>query len=266
MKFDDRYGPWAVITGASSGIGEAIARDLAARGIHLVLVARRLDALTAVADDLAVQTRVISLDLSERGAAERLAEQVGDLDIGLVVAAAGFGVGGPHLDTALERHAAMVDLNCRAVVETVHAFAPGLIARGRGGILLFGSVVGFVGVPWTATYSGTKAFVMNFGEALQVELAPHGIDVGVGAPGPTQTAFMATAGMTAGTAASPRTVARNLLRGLRRRRLVLPDIRAFVIRLALWTAPRWLRVRIMGQVMSSMTAGPPIADRSRPAA
>lgn len=267
MDFVKRYGPWALVTGASSGIGRALAQQLSARGLSVVLVARDETRLRELADTLAGPSRVVALDLGERGAAAALAEQVSDLDVGLVVPAAGFGIGGPHFASSIDRHVAMVDLNCRAVLETIHAFVPALVERGHGGLVLFGSVVGFQGTPWSASYGATKAFALTLGEALQVELAPRGVDVCVAAPGPTRTGFFESAGMQAGAAASPDTVARTILRRLRRRRIVLTDLLALAIRVSLSTAPRWLRVRIMGQVMGSMTTGArPIADRSRPAA
>ncbi|MBX2798943.1 MAG: SDR family NAD(P)-dependent oxidoreductase [Myxococcales bacterium] len=256
MQFAQRFGPWAVVTGASSGIGEAVARQLASKGLDLVLVARRADRLSALSAQLHAQggqCRVVALDLTGDAACEQLVEHTSDLDVGLLVHAAGFGLGGPHLDRPLHQHLEMLDLNCRSTVELVHAFLPGLQRRGRGGIALVGSILGFHGVPWSAHYAATKAFVVSLAEGLQVEAAPHGVDVSVHAPGPTRTGFFERASMQAGSAADPHSVAGHIVRRLRSRRVVLTDWLGWLIRLSTSTAPRWLRVRIVGQVMRGMT-------------
>jgi len=258
MTFVERYGPWALVTGASAGIGREVARELARRGLNLVLVARRGDRLDALARELEAahgvtcEPRAVDLLASDGSAAVQ--DALATHDVGLVVPAAGFGMSGPHLDGDLADHLRMLDLNCRVVLETVHLALPGLRRRGRGGIVLFGSVVGFAGAPWSAHYGATKGYVMQLGEALQIEEARHGIDVAVVAPGPTATEFFAQAEMTPGATDDPRTVARSLVRRLRSSGVVLPGWVAWAIRTAMSTAPRWLQVRIMGQVMASMAA------------
>ena len=189
--FISKYGPWALVTGASSGIGEQFARHLAAEGLNVVLIARREDRLKAIAEELQVQhnieTEYLPLDLSDPNFIEPLTNACEGKDIGLVISNAGFGLKGLHHEIPLEKLSTMLDVNCRPALMITHTFIPKLIERGRGGIILTGSMEGFFGVPWSATYSATKAFVLSLGEALWGELHKHNIDVLVLAPGSTDT-------------------------------------------------------------------------------
>jgi uncharacterized protein len=183
-----KYGPWAVIAGASEGTGAEYARQLAALGIHCVLVARRKEPLQQLAQELAdthhVQTRVLSVDLSTPDAAQRMKAAAADIEVGLYVSNAGADPTGQYfLDVPLEQSHRLININVRTVVDAVHAFAPPMKARGRGGILLMSSGAALGGQPRVAIYSGTKAFELNFGESLWIELHKFGVDVlGVAAP------------------------------------------------------------------------------------
>ena len=183
-----KYGPWAVIAGASEGTGAEYARQLAALGIHCVLVARRKEPLQQLAQELAdthhVQTRVLSVDLSTPDAAQRMKAAAADIEVGLYVSNAGADPTGQYfLDVPLEQSHRLININVRTVVDAVHAFAPPMKARGRGGILLMSSGAALGGQPRVAIYSGTKAFELNFGESLWIELRKFGVDVlGVAAP------------------------------------------------------------------------------------
>jgi uncharacterized protein len=177
-----KYGPWAVIAGASEGTGAEYARQLAAFGIHCLLVARRTNPLQQIAHELAekyrVQTRVLSVDLSSPDAAQRMKAAMADVEVGLYVSNAGADSTGKHfLDVPLEHSHRLINLNVRTVVDAVYAFAPPMKARGRGGILLMSSGAALGGQPRVAMYSGTKAFEVNFGESLWVELRKFGVDV-----------------------------------------------------------------------------------------
>lgn len=185
--FVDRYGPFAVVTGASSGIGEAFARSLALRGVSLVLVARRVHRLRALARELAVETIVVELDLGRDDAIDRLQEKVGDRDVGLVCANAGFGEKGDFTSLDAATYRRMVRLNCESTVLLAHAFVPRLIARGRGGLIITSSTAAFQGTPYTSAYAATKAFDLVFAEGLHEELRPRGVDVVALCPGPTDT-------------------------------------------------------------------------------
>lgn len=257
MRVVERYGAWAVVTGASAGIGQAVARRLAAAGQNVVLVARRADRLQVLADELTrahgVRAAVLPLDLTAPGAVERVLAEVDATDAGLVVHAAGFGLGGAHADLGLDAHLEMLDLNCRTTLALTHGLAQRYRARGRGGIVLLASVIAFSGVPLAAHYAATKAYVLTLGEALQAELAAAGVDVAVIAPGPTRSEFGARAGMTISAGATPDRVARGVVARLGRRGVVLPDGFARAIRWSTVLAPRRLAVAILGRVMRNMT-------------
>lgn len=191
----DRFGHTALVTGASDGIGRAFAKALAAQGFDLVLVARRDHVLHGLARDLAakhgIDVQVIAADLSAPAEVADVLSRTSALPIGLLIASAGFGSIGPFLDREPAVEANMVDVNCRSVVELTHGLATRMAARGKGGVVLFSSVVGFSGAPFSATYAATKGFVQSFAEALAVELRPCGISVLSVAPGPVGTGFAA---------------------------------------------------------------------------
>jgi uncharacterized protein len=192
-----RYGGWAVVTGASSGIGECYAIALAKRGFPLVLTARREDRLTALASRLAdehgVETHVVPLDLGQPGACGRLVEGIGDRDVGLLVNNAGFGFSGRFLDIDREHYEAMVQLNCAVPVSLTHLLLPGLLERGRGAMIILASVAGYQPTPFFAVYGATKAFDLMLGEALWSELQGTGVDVLAVSPGETNTEFSSQA-------------------------------------------------------------------------
>jgi uncharacterized protein len=264
----DRYGPWAVVTGASDGIGRDFARRLAEAGVHLVLVARRADVLEALAGELArgsgVSTRVLPLDLSRSGAVEALVSETRDLDVGLLVACAGFGTSGPFLASDLGRELEMVQVNCAAVVALSHHFGRRFVQRGRGGMVLMSSLLAFQGVPRAANYAATKAYIQSLAEGLHVELAPLGVDVVACAPGPVRTGFEARADMQYGLGLPADAIGRATLAALGRRTTVRPGWQSKALEMALASLlSRWARVRMMARVMRGMTAhhSPPTLPR-----
>lgn len=263
----ERYGPWAVVTGASDGIGRATAGELATSGVHLVLVARRRERLDALAGELVathgIEVQVVAADLGTREGVTSVVQQTTRLDVGLLVAAAGFGTSGAFLDVAVEDELAMVDVNCRAVVALAQAFGARLALRRRGGLVLFSSVVAFQGVPRATTYAATKAFVQTFAEGLGAELQPFGVDVLASAPGPVHSGFAARASMTMGAALTSEEVARGTLRALGRRRTTRPGGLSKLLGYSLMMLPRPARTRIMGLVMAGMTNRPPEAPAAR---
>lgn len=257
--FRAAYGPWAVVTGASEGIGRAMATDLASRGLDLVLVARRTDRLQALSGDLAraygVAARCVGADLAEADAAAKVLAVTADVDAGLLVAAAGFGTSGRLVETALEEELAMIDVNCRAVLGLTKPFAERLARRGSGGIVLLSSIVAFQGTPYSANYAATKAYVQSLAEGLERELSPAGVDVLACAPGPVRTGFAARAGLTMDGAESAERVARETLDALGRRGTVRPGLRAKLLAGGLATLPRAARTVIMGRIMAGMATG-----------
>lgn len=191
-KFLDRYGQWALITGASSGIGVGFARALAARGFDLVLVARRDEPMRRLARALEQEhgtaTRVIAADLSQPDSAHRVLEAIADLDVGLLVSNAGAGRMGGFLQNEAAQLESMLHLNVLTQMKLTHGFATGLVTHHRrGGILLVSSTSALQPVALGANYASAKAYVLHLGEALNLELAEQGVDVSVLVPGPTKT-------------------------------------------------------------------------------
>ncbi|ULP40627.1 SDR family NAD(P)-dependent oxidoreductase [Mycobacterium lentiflavum] len=191
--FARRYGPWALVTGASDGIGREFVTQLAARGLNVVLVARRAAMLEALSAELVahqhVSCRVVPLDLAQPHSVDRLVAATSDLDIGLVVAAAGFGTSGRLIDAPLTAEVELLTVNCAAVLEMTWHYGRRLAERGRGGIVLMSSLLGFAGVPQAANYAATKAYIQSLAEGLSREFAPMGVDVISSAPGPVHSGF-----------------------------------------------------------------------------
>ncbi|WP_445504473.1 SDR family NAD(P)-dependent oxidoreductase [Microvirga sp. G4-2] len=190
---------WAVITGASSGIGAELARVLAAKGYFLVLTARRHERLEALAEEIQlahrVQVEAMALDLEDREAPQDLVEMLRDrgIQVHTLVNNAGFGLRGNFATLPFERQVAMIDLNIRALTALSRVLLPGMLERGRGGILNVASTAAFQAGPYMAVYYATKAFVLSFSEALHEEAKPHGVTVTALCPGPTESEFSATA-------------------------------------------------------------------------
>lgn len=194
-------GSWALVTGASSGIGEAIARRLAARGVPLLLAARSLDRLEALAAELAaahgVPARAVRCDLSAPGGAEALvlATEGSGAPIDLLVNNAGFGLNGATLDLEPASVLGMLQVNVLALTELTHRLLPAMAARGRGRILNVSSTMAFLASPYFASYAASKAYVLSYSLALREEAAPRGITVTCLCPGNTRTKFAEVAGM-----------------------------------------------------------------------
>jgi uncharacterized protein len=189
--FRARYGPWALITGASEGIGESFARALASRGLHLLLVARREGPLESLAAELrsahAIQVRIASADVARPDLLAVLDALAGDAEVGLLVHNAAFSALGPFLDRPLDDLMKVIDVNCRAPLAMAHHFARKMVPRGRGGILLMSSLAGGQGTPIVAAYAASKAFEIVLAEGLWDELRPAGVDVLACRAGPTRT-------------------------------------------------------------------------------
>lgn len=251
------FGPCAVVTGASDGIGKAFAQELAAAGFDLVLVARRRAELDALASVLAATYRVaclvVDLDLAQPDAPARLIAAANGCDVGLFVAAAGFGTSGTFADNALADECAMIDVNCRAVAELAHFYAGRFVSRGSGGIIMLSSLLAFQGVPRSANYAATKAYIQTLAEGLRRELKPKGVEVLAVAPGPVDTGFAVRAGMTMSATVTPQTVAREALAALGCRGTIRPGFLSKFLEGALAPLPRVLRTGVMGQVMAGMT-------------
>ena len=185
----------ALVTGASSGIGEAYARALAARGTALVLVARREDRLRALASELPVEAEVLATDLTTDTA--RVEARLAEGDVDLLVNNAGFGTTGAFAELPLDREDEEIRLNVLALTRLSHAALPSMLRAGHGAIVNVGSVASFSAAPKNAVYTATKAYVLTFTEALSEELRGTGVRMQALCPGATRTEFQDTAGWNA---------------------------------------------------------------------
>jgi short-subunit dehydrogenase len=248
----------AVITGASSGIGEAFARELARRGMHLVLVARSSERLHAVAaellEDHVSNYDVIAEDLTLEGAASRIQSQVEErgLQVHLLINNAGFGTHGRFEILDPERDHQQVMLDVATVVDLAHAVVPGMVARGAGAIVNVASTAAFQPLPYMPVYSASKAFVLSFSEALAGELRGRGVRVLALCPGATETAFFDVAGqgISVGGRRTPEQVVSTGLRALEMGQTVVVDgtINALVAQAPPFL-PRGLVTWIAGQAL-----------------
>jgi short-subunit dehydrogenase len=182
MTFVESYGPWAVIAGASEGVGASFAAAVAKEGMHVVLLARRQGVLDEVASQIreesGVEARTVAVDLASPDAMETVVDATRDLEVGLLTYCAGADPNyQPFLSNPVEVATAMVHRNCTVPVQMCHHFAGPMAARKRGGIIVLSSGAAFVGEPNMVIYGGSKAFDVVFTEALWTELQPQGVDV-----------------------------------------------------------------------------------------
>lgn len=256
-KFDrERFGPWALVTGASSGIGAEFARQLAAKGLNLVLVARRHAALEDLGTELkaayGIQTRAVKTDLSGSDYLERIEEATAGLDIGTVISNAGAALPGAFLSSDLKAMCGGIDLNVTAHLGLAHHFGRRLVKRGQDGILLMSASAGLQGVPYLANGAAAKAYVLALGEGLNAEFKDAGLNMTVLIPGPTDTALGSR--LKFDTEAmplrllEPRQVAAEGLAALARNRATHVVGRAS--RLMAAVVPRRLRTKVMGGIMA----------------
>ncbi|MCH2101307.1 MAG: SDR family oxidoreductase [Planctomycetes bacterium] len=257
MDFAQSYGPWALVTGASSGLGERYARALAARGLNLIVIARRKERLRTLAEELhtehGVQVDVVATDLLKARSMRAIEEAVEGRELGLVVCNAGFGASGRFHELDRNRQIDMVRLNCEAPVRLLHALSPYLIQRGHGGVIMLASTASFQCTPWMAVYGATKAFDLHFAEALTVELGLHGIDVLSVCPGHTATEFHEVAGVdrsaTGGAPADPTEVVEQSLRKLGHKMTWTHGARNRWMSFATRLAPRSISAWIAGKIL-----------------
>ncbi|MBI1225961.1 MAG: SDR family NAD(P)-dependent oxidoreductase [Bacteroidetes bacterium] len=257
-KLKSAYGPWAVVTGATSGIGLGLAEHLAASGIHLVLNARNKERLEQTSqllnDKYSIKTITVAADMSLEIGVGSLIAASRDLDIGLLVPCAGFGTSGLFEKSDLATEVNMLRVNCEAVLRLAHHFIPLFKKRQRSGIILISSLVAFQGVPFAGHYAATKAYIQSLAEALTPELKHYGIDVLVAAPGPVESGFGERSNLKMAISMKASDVSLPILKALGRKSTVLPGWLSIVLVNALRTVPRWAKVLIMEKVMGGMTA------------
>jgi uncharacterized protein len=267
-----RFGPWALITGASSGIGKGFAEQIAASKINVVLAARRLSALNELGQGLAdrhgIQFRAIQVDLAAPDFMATVVGQTQDLDIGLVVSNAGDMVMGEFVTSPFRLLASDARLNVDAHLALAHHFGQRLAGRGRGGLLLVSSTAGMQGVPYTASYAAAKAYVFTLGEGIHHELSPQGINVTVVLPGATATPMLSRFGADKTRmrrfAMPVDACVKDALKALQANRAVRVSGR--MNRLMMAMMPRPVRTRLLGGFSKSMAGRAPAADPAVPAA
>jgi uncharacterized protein len=223
VKKPDRYGPWALIAGASEGIGAAFATEVARAGLGVILVARRREPLLDLAATIGTECRTISADLASAAGVDAVFRATAGLEIGLVVANAAWCPIGPFLDVADESLRAAIDLNCTATLRLARHYLPPMAERRRGGFIIMSSIAGLQGSPGLVTYAATKAFGAVLAEGLWAEMRPYGVDVLACAPGAVETPGLAQskAKRAPGTVA-PDVVAASALAALGRRPRTVP--------------------------------------------
>lgn len=261
-EFLARYGKWGIVAGASEGIGAAYAEQLAARGLNLVLVARRAELLQSLASELSkkynVEIKIIPLDLSAANAVEQIAENTKDMEIGLLVYNAAFSAIGPFLERPVEDHIKEINTNAFTPLKLIYLFAENMLTRGRGGILLMSSLSAFQGSAYISTYAATKAFNIVLAEGLWEEWRERGVDVLVCISGAVKTPnYLASepeqTGGLGDMAMTPEQVVREALNALGKGPYVIPGrmnrISSFVMRHLL---PRRVAVKFMGRILRKM--------------
>jgi short-subunit dehydrogenase len=222
-SFADRYRRWALITGASSGIGRAMADEVAARGMPCVILSNEQEPLEQAREELTaahgVEVEALCLDLAEPDVAGRISAHLGDKELGLLVSNASFGRTGAFGSDDMATYRRMLAVNVDTYVALTHQFLPGMVERGRGGIVFVSSLNSLVpGIGRSAVYSATKAFETSFACGLWHDLLETGVDVLLVIPGPTRTGFQEEAGTkVASWAMDPRAVAGGALPQLGRR-------------------------------------------------
>lgn len=259
--FRVRYGPWAVVAGASAGLGEAYARQLAERGLNLVLIARRkemLDELSAqLTETYAIQVRVLALDLASEDAGSVVEEATRDIEIGLLAYNAATSIIGPFFEQPLEKHLNEIAVNCRAPMTLAYLLGKRMVARGRGGIILMSSLASSQGSALIANYTATKAYNRLLGEGLWEELRRQGIDVlvscpsAVGTPGYIES--MPTSGRLSASVMTPDATIAETLSALGKGPLIIPGRGNRAANVVMQRIlPHTTAIKLMGRVLRGM--------------
>jgi uncharacterized protein len=252
-----KYGEWAIVTGASSGIGLELAMQLADAGLNLVISARGVERLDETAKQLrarsAIEVRIVAADAATTDGIDKITGATRDLNIGMLIVSAGYGTSGALIDNPLQTELDMLRVNCEGLLNLTHFYARQFAAQRRGGIILMSSIVAFQGTPYAANYAATKAYVQTLAEGLAVELKPYGVDVLAAAPGPVKSGFGSRSNMNITSSLSPSQVGIPILHALGRRTTVLPGLLTKILFYSLQLLPRWGKVKVMGTVMADMT-------------
>lgn len=258
IRLKSRYGDWAIVTGASSGIGLELVMQLADAGFNLVINARNLQKLQKLEKQLRasskIEVKVVAADVSDPESINRIIHSTQGLKIGLLIASAGYGTSGNFIDSSLHSELDMLKVNCDALLSLTHYYGQLFAQQKRGGIILMSSMVAFQGTPFAANYAATKAYVQTLAEGIAVELKSCGVDVLAAAPGPVESGFSQRANMRMSMSLTPAQVGVPILSALGRKTTVLPGLLTKFLVYALRTVPRWGKIKIMAKVMGGMTA------------
>jgi len=249
---------WAVVTGASSGIGKEFAYQLGQKGYNVALVARTRDKLEAIAADIKKQfereTRVIALDLTHRDFAQELSDRTADLTVTMVINNAGFGTSGPFLEIEDSRETEMVQLNCIAITQIARLFLKRMVENGEGNMIIVASTASVQPCPWFATYAATKAFDRFLAEALWYEMKPKGVNVLALNPPGTATNFFAEAGLTDNPKglATVEQVVQTAFKALGKKPSVIVGVNNRLLAFAGRLTPEKLLINIAARIMKKM--------------
>lgn len=257
-RLRESYGEWVLITGATSGIGRAMAIQFGEAGFKLILTGRRAKELEELSNHLFdnYQTESIPIkgDLSKTEDVNYLLAETDHLAIGIAILNAGFGTSGKFISSTIDDEVNMLDLNCKSVLLMAHHFSNKMKEQPkRGAIVLMSSIVAFQGVPNAANYAATKAYVQSLGEALAIELKKDGVDVLTAAPGPVASGFARRANMQMDMTLKPEDVAVPIIHAIGRKRTLLPGFLTKFLAYNLRMTPRWGKTMIMGKVMAGFT-------------
>lgn len=262
MNFQQRYGRWGIVAGASEGLGAAYAEELASRGLNLVLIARRSELLQELASWLSksysIKTKIIMLDLSVPDAAEQIVQQTMNLDIGLLIYNAAFSAVGPFLDRSMDDHLREIRTNIHAPFKLVYLLGQRMLERGRGGIVLMSSLSAFQGSAYISNYAATKAFNIVLAEGLWEEWRTQGVDILVCVSGAIKTPnYVASepgeTGRFSDSTMEPARVVQEALDALGIQPYVIPGrmnrVASFIMRRLL---PRKMAIQFMAKVLRDM--------------
>jgi len=256
MTFVERYGPWALVTGASAGIGAEFARQLSEKGLNLVLVARRRQRLEDLARDLEsrnkVQVRIVTVDLSQPDFLPTILSVTNSIEIGLLVNNAGFGLAGHLIEHELEKELQLLDVNCRAPLVLTHVFGRQMAQRKRGGIIFVSSVSAYIATPFEASYAASKVYELFLAESLGYEFKKKGVDMLALCPGSTDTEFHEIAGSRPVAAMAVEPVVRLALKKLGKTSVAIPGWHNRLLVYLLKFTPRRVHSYFAGKVMGNL--------------
>ena len=256
MTFVERYGPWALVTGASAGIGAEFARQLSEKGLNLVLVARRRQRLEDLARDLEsrnkVQVRIVTVDLSQPDFLPTILSVTNSIEIGLLVNNAGFGLAGHLIEHELEKELQLLDVNCRAPLVLTHVFGRQMAQRKRGEIIFVSSVSAYIATPFEASYAASKVYELFLAESLGYEFKKKGVDMLALCPGSTDTEFHEIAGSRPVAAMAVEPVVRLALKKLGKTSVAIPGWHNRLLVYLLKFTPRRVHSYFAGKVMGNL--------------